>query len=105
MSESHRMPRRISADEELRFMQANRDRLRTHFLTPEKIAWADTWGHSRAEFEEIVTTVLSMDQRQIRELRQENRGKNPLKGARETQIQLLHSIDLFITGVLNFPEE
>ncbi len=99
------MPRRISADEELRFMQANRDRLRTHFLTPDKIEWASKWGHSQEEFEEIVTSVLSMDQSHIRSLRHENRGKDPLKGRRETQIQLLHSIDLFITGVLQFPEE
>lgn len=99
------MPRRISADEELNFIQANSSRLRTHFLTPEKKRWASVWGHSEPEFEEIVTTVLSMDERQIKALRKENKGKNPLEGARETQIQLLHSIDLFITGVLKFPEE
>lgn len=104
MNEIHR-PRRISADEELKFIQTNRDRLQTHFLTPSKIEWASKWGHSRSEFESIVTTVLSMNQRQIRKLRLENRRKNPLKGERETQLQLLHSIDLFITGVLKFPNE
>jgi hypothetical protein len=46
-----------------------------------------------------------MDEAQIKMLRKENRGKKPLKGKRETQIHLLHSIDLFITGVLKFPEE
>ena len=104
MNEIH-VPRRISADEERSFIQANRNRLQTHFLTPAKIEWASKWGHSRSEFEEIVTTVLSMNQRQIRKLRQENRKKDPLKGPRETQLQLLHSIDLFITGVLKFPKE
>ena len=104
MNEIHR-PRRISADEERSFIQANHDRLKTHFLTPAKIEWANKWGHSRSEFENIVTTVLSMNQRQIRKLRLENRRKDPLKGERETQIQLLHSIDLFITGVLKFPNE
>lgn len=105
MSEERRMPRRIDADEELSFIQANRERLLTHFLTPEKISWADKWGHSETEFEEIVTTVLSMNKRQIQLLREENRRKDPLKGKRETQLQLLHSIDLFITGVLKFPNE
>lgn len=105
MSETQGMPRRISADEELNFIRANSSRLRTHFLTPAKKRWASDWGHSEPEFEEIVTTVLSMDERQIKALRKENKGKNPLEGARETQLQLLHSIDLFITGVLKFPEE
>lgn len=99
------MPRRISADEERTFIQANRDRLQAHFLTPDKFEWADKWGHSRSEFEQIVATVLSMNQRQIKKLRQENRKRDPLKGKRETQLQLLHSIDLFITGVLKFPNE
>ncbi len=99
------MPRRISADEELTFIQANRNRLRTHFLTPAKKRWASDWGHSESEFEEIVTTVLSMNKGQIKALREENRGKDPLAGERETQLQLLHSIDLFITGVLKFPKK
>ena len=100
-----RVPRRISADDERSFILANCDRLKTHFLSPAKLEWASTWGHSRSQYEKIVKTVLSMDQKQIHALRMENRGKNPLKGQRETQIQLLHSIDLFITGVLKFPKE
>jgi len=104
MNEYHK-PRRISVDDELSFIQANRDRLQTHFLTPAKIEWASKWGHSESEFKKIVTTVLSMNQRQINALRQKNRKKDSLEGKRETQLQLLHSIDLFITGVLNFPKE
>ncbi len=105
MNETQGMPRRISAEEELAFIRANRKQLRTHFLTPAKKRWAHDWGHSESEFEEIVTTVLSMDEEQIVALRAENRGKNPLEGERETQLQLLHSIDLFITGVLNFSKK
>lgn len=105
MNESNMMRRRIDVNDELSFIRANRDRLQTHFLTPAKKRWANEWGHSEPEFEEIVATVLSMDEAQIKALRKENKGKIPLKGARETQIQLLHSIDLFITGVLKFPEE
>lgn len=104
MNEFH-TPRRINADDEVSFIHTNRDRLKTHFLTPAKYEWASNWGHSRSQFEKIVKTVLSMDQKQIHALRMENRRKNPLKGQRETQIQLLHSIDLFITGVLKFPKE
>jgi hypothetical protein len=99
------MPRRISAEDEQSFMESNRSRLQAHFLTPDKLEWASKWGHSASEFEKIVSSVLSMDEAQIKMLRKENRGKKPLKGKRETQIQLLHSIDLFITGVLKFPEE
>ena len=98
-------PRRIKPEEEIEFISQHLEGLQKHFLSETKMKWADAWNLPREEYANIVKTVLEMDADAITNLRAENRKKEPLPPVMEKQIQVLHSIDLFITGVLKLPEE
>lgn len=102
-----REPRRIiQPEEDFDFISKNHDGLQTFFLSERHLQWADSWEIPREKYTTLVNTVLTMDVEAIRTLRAENRSKEDvLEKDRETQMQILHTIDLFITGFHKLPKE